>query len=915
VATIVIQPTIRCLPFRPIINDSEMVAQLERQGVLGSPVATYRIELHDASDSFCGEYQLDFVPGDAADLHFSADFRTGVVTVHHPNIAIAPDGEICLSNGPNGSGICFRASVEPYALPTCDPNAPCPDRSLHALQELSPGAYLSQFDNLRPIASFVLNESEEATRGYAQPGNIPFSLSLGFGVELYANTTPDAPPPPSPTPNHGSLRQTYLLHRTAQERQQRLDSMSFAGERAWFEGIGVPLTYDPISVRMAKRSLVGNPPPEEREFSSLETWKLSRDTLLVPVDVIEAYPTGSAPTLGELGARALFDDPALMDHSFPVAGALVGLVGVAFEDDPFPLKEAFLNASFSPNFRTVAGIVRPDDIFVQCGIQFRLRSYTAIEVSEQAYDKGGASFSPPAPADTPCEFEYIKSINGSDMNRLCFAPWVKEEMAGPAQTLCSADSKVALAEGLLYRSRGTSVAPSAPSGIQVVFAGRISGGYDDDCSPDSTYGLSDASSWAAVSLTLAPNERTALAHEIGHVLLSQGNSAHSTAINSLMISKGSGTHIFGCSNWSRNEIDAPFNCSIVDSSVANGCEKMRSRARVLAGLTTPPTDMEPAPTGSFTWTYGPPSYGNTTPAGFVDRPGGAGKAIQAPNGYSDIASPVFRTADLDRFGTEVQVEVYVPAAVNNPFWVGSVAVSFENIATSTYSYLGIIDLTPLPRGAWSTLAFAVPENVGAVLLGDHPGALFVVTTNTSTDGVLVDNFELAGTLTNRTVPHQSGSSGMDIATTDLWSFEVGADWTSSAALTAEPIDVTHGARALGVEASGWTVITSRAFATSELPVPTSQLGIDVFIPDPQPNPWWVGEVRMLLTCPSAEIHNAFVGNRPLQNLFPNEFNHLVFELPSDVQTALSSSTICSLDIILNTQNGAGRFLLDRLGFE
>lgn len=313
--------------------------------------------------------------------------------MHHPNIAIAPDGEICLSNGPNGSGICFRASVEPYALPTCDPNAPCPDRSLHAIQELSPGAYLSQFDDLRPIASFVLNESEEATRGYAQPGNIPFSLSLGFGVELYANTTPDAPPPPSPTPNHGSLRQTYLLHRTAQERQQRLDSMSFAGERAWFEGIGVPLTYDPISVRMAKRSLMNNPPPVEREFSALEIWKLSQDTILVPVDVIEAYPTGSAPALGELGARALFDDPEFMDHSFVVSASLggldQGLVAVDFQEDPFPLNEAFLNGAFSPNFRTVAGIVRPDDIFVQCGIQFRLRSYNAIEVSPLTYENGG----------------------------------------------------------------------------------------------------------------------------------------------------------------------------------------------------------------------------------------------------------------------------------------------------------------------------------------------------------------------------------------------------------------------------------------------------------------------------------------------------------------------------------------------
>lgn len=156
---------------------------------------------------------------------------------------------------------------------------------------------------------------------------------------------------------------------------------------------------------------------------------------------------------------------------------------------------------------------------------------------------------------------------------------------------------------------------------------------------------------------------------------------------------------------------------------------------------------------------------------------------------------------------------------------------------------------------------------------------------------------------------------MSINTNDLLSFETASDWNSVATLTAEPIDVTDGAQALGVEASGWTIVTSRAFATSELSTPTGHLGLDVFIPDPQPNPWWVGEVRMHLTCPSAGLYSAFVGNRPLQNLFPNEYNHLTFEIPSHVQAALESSTTCAMDIILNTQNGAGRLLLDRLGFE
>jgi len=912
------------LPFRPISNESEMIAVLERQATVGNPIATYRIELHDSGDSFCGGFQLDFVPGDASDLYFSVDFRTGVITVHHPNITVATDGETCLSNGPQGSGICFKATAEPYAPATCDPNAPCPDRALHAAEEISPGAFISQFDNLRPIAPFVLKQGEEAWRGYEQPGSVPVSWSTGFVVELYANTTPDAPPLLNPTLNHGSLEQTYALHRTAQERQQRLDSYSFLGETAWFEGLGVPLNYDPISVRMAKRSfsksVVGDPLPVEREFSPLEVWKLSQDTILVPVDVIEAYPTGSAPELGERGARALFDDPESIDHGLFVHDAFpLGLVRVSFQEDPFPLNEALLNGSFSPNFRTVAGIVRPDDIFVQCGIQFRLRSYTAIEVSEQAYDKGGKILDASS-VHAPCDFDFVRSDN---LAQNCFAPWVTEFMGPNAGLLggtsCNPVARDDLAEALFHRWKVASQ-PAPPTGLQAIVTGRLSGGHDENCGTMSgtlmpLHGASDTYSWAAISIDRRSEKLTTLAHEIGHALLREGNDAHSTAPNSLMIGVGSGTNIFGCSDWTRSEIGGAFNCSIADTSQTRGCERMRQNARLLAGLSAPPLDMEPPPTGSFVWTYGRPSYGNTSPASFVDRPNGPGKAIEAPHGYSDISSPVIRTADLDPIGTDVQVEVYIPAAVNNPYWVGSVAVSFENIATSTYSYFGILDLTPLPRGAWSTLTFAVPENVRTVLLGDHPGALFVVTTNTSSPGILVDNFAFAGTLTNRTVPHQGGSSGMTIATSDLLSFEIPGDWTSSATLTGEPIDVTHGDRALGVEASGWTVLTSRAFATSELPPPTTTLGIDVYIPDPQPNPWWVGELRLLLSCPSVDVHNVFVGNRPLQNLFPNEYNHLTFELPVDVQAALSSSTICALDIILNTQNGAGRFLLDRLGFE
>lgn len=120
---------------------------------------------------------------------------------------------------------------------------------------------------------------------------------------------------------------------------------------------------------------------------------------------------------------------------------------------------------------------------------------------------------------------------------------------------------------------------------------------------------------------------------------------------------------------------------------------------------------------------------------------------------------------------------------------------------------------------------------------------------------------------------------------------------------------------LTVEASGWTIVNSRWFSTAELPTPTSKVGVDVFVPFPQENPWWTGEVRLELTCPDAEVYDAFVGNRSLTHLFLDEFNHVTFDVPPEVGAALAEPGTCRARLILNVMDDAGTFRLDRLGFE
>lgn len=318
------------------------------------------------------------------------------------------------------------------------------------------------------------------------------------------------------------------------------------------------------------------------------------------------------------------------------------------------------------------------------------------------------------------------------------------------------------------------------------------------------------------------------------------------------------------------------------------------------------------------WSYGRAADGTGVPADFSSDEFSVGtESIVVPSGYVHVGSPLFRTADIAEVGTTVEVDVYIPAVVPNPAWVGSLAISFEHAPTATYAALGQYELTSLERGGWTMLSFDLPASVRDTLLGDHPVGQFVITVNTPSGGtqpLLIDGLRMAGDLEARTVSHQEGSAGIAVSTNALTSFEDLADWSSTATLALVTEPVSDASYALAVEASGWTVVESRWFNTSELPPVASQLAIDVFVPDPQPNPWWVGEVQLVVDCPDAGLYSAFVGNRSLMHLFHDEYNHIVFDLPPAVQTALASSGQCRVSPILNVSSGAGTFLLDRLGF-
>lgn len=124
----------------------------------------------------------------------------------------------------------------------------------------------------------------------------------------------------------------------------------------------------------------------------------------------------------------------------------------------------------------------------------------------------------------------------------------------------------------------------------------------------------------------------------------------------------------------------------------------------------------------------------------------------------------------------------------------------------------------------------------------------------------------------------------------------------------------QGLGATGIMASGYTEIESRRFLLSELQYVSDVISLDVYVPNPQPNDYWVGNLGMGLRCFDSGI-SMYLGNVDLTHLFREEFNNVRFTLPPDALQALKSDAgECSFSVYLNVNNGAGLFLLDNMGF-
>jgi hypothetical protein len=285
--------------------------------------------------------------------------------------------------------------------------------------------------------------------------------------------------------------------------------------------------------------------------------------------------------------------------------------------------------------------------------------------------------------------------------------------------------------------------------------------------------------------------------------------------------------------------------------------------------------------------------------------------VIAQPGYTAAAGPLFETSALRRVGDAVAVDVLVPRTPAAPAWAGAVQLYMSTPAIPN-QYVGQKELSPLVRGQWHTLTFPLTAGQHQTLLGSVRDVSFSIAVNRpqGAEPTQLSNLRFAGAITVR----ESVPSEDPYDRAPVFGFENATAWRSTQATLSQAPALTQGSASLQVQGNGWSEIKSRTFRTNGL-VPSAALKLDVRVPTQQPNPYWFGDMSAFISCPSANLHNAFLASRPLTGLAAGTTHTLSFAVPSAVGAALSGPrNDCTVTLALNVPAGAGAYRLDNLRF-
>jgi hypothetical protein len=155
-----------------------------------------------------------------------------------------------------------------------------------------------------------------------------------------------------------------------------------------------------------------------------------------------------------------------------------------------------------------------------------------------------------------------------------------------------------------------------------------------------------------------------------------------------------------------------------------------------------------------------------------------------------------------------------------------------------------------------------------------------------------------------------------ITVADVFGFEDTSGWIAPAGIaTRNTTNKTQGSASLRISGGGYQTINSIDLSTAKITGETSTLKLDFYIGATQPNRYWIGQVQLFASCPSAGLYNAYIGQCELTGLPYSAFSTLSFTLSGDVLAILRGNyTDFSFKWALNTNSGSGPYLLDNMRF-
>lgn len=157
----------------------------------------------------------------------------------------------------------------------------------------------------------------------------------------------------------------------------------------------------------------------------------------------------------------------------------------------------------------------------------------------------------------------------------------------------------------------------------------------------------------------------------------------------------------------------------------------------------------------------------------------------------------------------------------------------------------------------------------------------------------------------------STSLMMDFEDASLWSII----WTSGV-LRDEGTIRSNGNASLEIQGNYYQQIKSIDVSTESLQPVSNRVALDVFVGESQTNPWWIGQVQLLVNCPSAGIYNQHIGVAELTGRPMDQFSTVDFVIPPNVMQVLNGVyEDFSFSIVINTNAGTGSYFFDNMRFE